>query len=514
VRRPVPAGRTSSEKASRFFERFRVVALARKLLVQACCVASVLFAVAPASAQAGPPAGHEDAAFDFMNLLAHNGLHDIDDESWNAYGQFTYISNWKLPFHSPYMNANGSDNSLEPYAERSFTGTFTLFSGVRLWRGAEAYLVPEVISERPLSKLRGIGGAIQNFELQKTGSVTPQLYRARTYVRQTFGFGGDRVEKTSDPMQLATVADSRRLVLTAGNFSILDFFDRNSVTWDPRQTFLNMAFMTHASWDFPSDARGYSWGAVAELYWDEWSLRFGRITPPQHPNDPSIDFRIWKYYGDELELEHDHVLLGRSGAVRLLGYRNHVDTGRFADAIAAFEADPAKNAASCGSLSTYGSENVTAPDLCWVRKPNVKLGIGIDLEQHVVTDDIGVFFRGMYSDGRTEVDAYNSADRSLSAGAVAKGLAWHRPFDVAGAGFAMSWISQIHARYLAMGGVDGFVGDGHIRQAAEGVVDIFYSVNLLKAIWLSADYQHLYNPGFNADRGPVNILGGRLHAEF
>ena len=66
----------------------------------------------------------------------------------------------------------------------------------------------------------------------------------------------------------------------------------------------------------------------------------------------------------------------------------------------------------------------------------------------------------MYSDGQTEVDAYNPADRSVSFGAVAKGTAWHRPFDVTGVGFGMSWISDAHARYLAMGGVDGFIGDG------------------------------------------------------
>jgi len=78
----------------------------------------------------------------------------------------------------------------------------------------------------------------------------------------------------------------------------------------------------------------------------------------------------------------------------------------------------------------------------------------------------------------------------------------------------MSWISQPHADYLAMGGVDGFVGDGRLRQAAESVFEVFYSVNFLKAIWLTADYQFLSNPGFNADRGPVHILGGRVHAEF
>jgi hypothetical protein len=474
----------------------------------------MLFASTPASAQAGPPAGHEDAAFDFMNLLAHLGLHDIDEESWNAYGQFTYISSWKLPFAAPYTNLNGSDSSLVPDAEESFTGSFTLFFGLRLWKGAQAYLVPEVISEQPLSGLHGIGGAIQNFELQKTGSTTPQLYRSRTYLRQTFDLGGDRVVQDSNPMQLATVVGSRRVVITAGNFTILDVFDKNSVSWDPRQTFLNMAFMTYSSWDFPSDARGYSWGATAELYWDDWAARIGRITPPQNPNQLQTDFRIWKFYGDELELEHDHKLLGQPGAVRLLGYRNRVDTGSFDDAIAAFQSDPARfNAADCGRNFNYGSTNANAPDLCWVRKPNVKLGIGLDLEQYLAPD-IGLFFRGMYSDGRTEIDAYNPADRSVSVGAVAKGTTWGRPFDVAGAGFGMSWISSAHARYLARGGVDGFIGDGALRQAGEGIVEGFYSFNLLKAIWLSADYQFLWNPGYNADRGPVNIVGGRVHVEF
>jgi high affinity Mn2+ porin len=510
---------------SRSTARRPVVPKAGARVASLALAARILLASVPASAQAAPPAGHEDAAFDVMNLLAHNGLHDIEQESWNAYGQFTYISSWKLPFYAPYTNANGSVNSLSPDAEQSFTTSYTLFFGLRLWRGAEAYLVPEVIAERPLSGLHGIGGAIQNFELQKNGSTTPQLYRSRTYLRQTIGFGGDRVEKTSDPMQLATVVDSRRLVFTAGNFTILDVFDRNSVTWDPRQTFFNMAFMTHASWDFPSDARGYSWGATAELYWDDWAFRVGRITPPQNPNQLALDFRIWKYYGDQIELEHDHTVLGKSGAVRILGYRNQVDTGSFDDAIAAFQADPAAfNAAAASRVvstdpdvsacpSSYGSGNATAPDVCWVRKPNVKVGIGINLEQQV-TDDIGLFLRAMYSDGRTEVDAYNPADRSLSFGSVAKGSSWHRPFDVAGAAFGMSWISDAHARYLAMGGVDGFIGDGQLRQAGEGIVEAFYSVNLLKAIWLSADYQFLWNPGFNADRGPVHILGGRLHAEF
>lgn len=472
--------------------------------------ALVLFLPATVRAQV-TAAPRPDEQFDIMNLLTHNGLHDIQDESWNAYGQFTWISSYKAPFSARYTNLNGSINSLLTQGEHSYTGTFTVFLGVRLWPSAEAYFVPEVISEKPLSSLKGLG-AVQNFELQKGGTTTPQIYRSRSYLRQTIGFGGQRIVKDSDPMQLGSVVDSRRLVLTIGSFSILDFLDKNTFSGDLRRQFTNIVFMTYNAYDFGSDARGYSWGGVAELYYDDWALRYGRITPPKNPNVLAQEFRLYKYYGDQVELEHKHQLFGQAGAVRVLGYRNRENMGRFDDAVAAYQADPTKNATTCTSYN-YGSNNATAPDLCWVRRPNIKLGIGLNLEQHL-TDDMGVFFRGMVSDGQTEVDAYFSTDRSVSFGALANGTAWHRPLDVTGVGAGLGWISKAHANYLRMGGVDGFIGDGTINQAMESVIEAFYSVNVVSSVWLSADYQHITNPAFNADRGPVNIYSGRVHAEF
>ena len=67
------------------------------------------------------------------------------------------------------------------------------------------------------------------------------------------------------------------------------------------------------------------------------------------------------------------------------------------------------------------------------------------VEQYIA-NDIGVFSRGMYSDGKTEVDAYTSADRSASVGMLAKGSSWGRPKDVAGVGVNVGWISKVHAR--------------------------------------------------------------------
>jgi high affinity Mn2+ porin len=472
----------------------------------------IVLGVRPAAAQNGAPAPRPNDQFSFMQLLSDDGLHDLENESWNAYGQFTYISSWKPSFPAAYTNLNGSINSLLPIAERSFTGTATLYLGVRLWHGAEAYVVPELISELPFSGLKGLSGGIQNFELQKGGTQIPQIYRSRMFAKQTFGFGGERVKKQSGPMQLGGSTDSRRLVLAAGNFSILDFFDKNAFDIDPRQGFLSLGFLTYAAYDFASDARGYSYGAVAEFYWDNWAVRYGRITPPKNPNQLPVDFRLFKYYGDQVELEHKHKLLGREGIVRVLGFRNHEDIGRFADAIAAFEADPQKNATTCPGFN-YGSNNANAPDLCWVRRPNVKIGVGAFFQQYLAPD-IGIFSRLMISDGKTEVDAYTSADRSASIGMLAKGTQWGRPNDITGIGVNFGWISSVHAQYLSMGGIDGFVGDGAIRPATETALDMFYSVNAQKWLWLTGDYQHILNPGFNADRGPVNVFTVRVHGEF
>ena len=115
------------------------------------------------SAQSASPAEPAEEQPTFMKVLAQHDLHDIEHESWNAYGQFTYISSWKPNFNARYTNANGSINSLLPIAARSFTGTATLYLGVRLWKGAEAYFVPEVISEVPFSQLKGPGRSHPEF---------------------------------------------------------------------------------------------------------------------------------------------------------------------------------------------------------------------------------------------------------------------------------------------------------------------------------------------------------------
>jgi high affinity Mn2+ porin len=190
-------------------------------------------------------------------------------ESYNAYGQFTYIYFRKNAFGAAYTNLNGTPNSLVPARERSFTTTATAYLGLRTWQGGAIYLVPELIAELPLSGLAGLGGSIQNGELEKDGARTPTIYRSRFFLRQTWGFGGESTPVESAPLQLAGSVDSRRFVLSAGNLAVIDIFDKNAYVGDVRQQFISMNFLTHAAYDFAADARGYSWGVAAEYYHDD-----------------------------------------------------------------------------------------------------------------------------------------------------------------------------------------------------------------------------------------------------
>ena len=433
-------------------------------------------------------------------------------ERWNAFGQATVVGQKQWAFHAPYTNLNGANNSLLPERARSWSWTVTGYVGLALGRSTALYFAPEAVAQLPLSGLHGLGGAIQNAELQKTSGTSPTYYRSRLYLRHTENLGGTSSALESGPLQLAQSVDSRRLVITAGNLSVVDIFDRNRYVGDGRRQLMNMAFLTYAAYDYAADARGFSWGLAAEYYHDDWVLRVGRFLGPAQPNGLQLDRRFFRRYADQIEVEHAHVWAGQPGRVRVLAYRNHQWMGGFADAIAAQEGDPSLNAANCTGYN-YGSTNASAPDLCHVRRVRTKMGLGVSLEQ-ALGDEAGVFAKLMVSDGRSEVVSFNSADRSLALGWSTGGARWQRPADTVGVGYAINWISGAHAQLLRRGGVDNFIGDGALRAGREQVFETFYSAALIRGLWLSLDLQYIRNPAYNADRGPVRVAGLRMHAEF
>jgi carbohydrate-selective porin OprB len=153
------------------------------------------------------------------------------------------------------------------------------------------------------------------------------------------------------------------------------------------------------------------------------------------------------------------------------------------------------------------------PDVADVRRDQAKWGFGIGIDQQV-SDSVGLFTRASWNDGATETYAFTEIERSLTAGASVKGQLWQRPDDTILLGVIRNGLSKAHRDYLAAGGLGFFIGDGRLNYRPELIAEVSYVASLARRVWLSLDFQHIRNPAYNADRGPVTLGGARLHIEF
>jgi len=414
-------------------------------------------------------------------------------ENWQAKGQATYV--WQK---SPSFNAAYSGpNSLSAKCEDSYTFTSTAFLGSLLWKNAEIYLNVEAGQGDQLSRLTGLGG-FSNGEATRVSGADIKAYRQRLFLRQTWALSDETEFVESAFNQMAGHVAKDRFVLTLGNFSTLDIFDGNAYSKDPRTQFLNWGTMAHTAFDYAADARGFGWGFAGEWYQDDWVVRFARMTGPRVPNGQALDSQILRHYGDQLELEHSHVFAEQPGKVRLLAFRDRANLASFNDASAWLDSHPGGDPQAI--VNVRNGEKI-------------KYGIGINVEQ-AVSPDIGVFFRAMRADGRTETFAFTEADASMAAGVAVKGSAWGRGNDTVGLALMRNALSGDRRNYLAKGGISFFIGDGALNYRAESIAEAYYSWKVMSGLWLTADYQYIENPAYNADRGPAQITSLRAHAEF
>ena len=425
-----------------------------------------------------------------LGLPGAGRAQDIQEEAYGAKFQTTYVWQRKYPFGAAYSGPN----SLVPDIEKSYSFTATAAIGARVWRGGELYFDPEIAQGVPLSHLTGLGG-FTNGEIARTSGPTASLYAARLFLRHTWDLGGGREAIESDANQLAGSADRRRLVLTAGKLTIQDLFDDNAYSHDPRKEFLNWSLMTYGAYDYAADSRGYSYGVALEYFHDEWALRGGRFMMPKESNGLALNPRILESFGDQIEIERSHQLRGQPGKLRLLGYRNQADMGGYRDALADAQGSGAP------------------PDITTTRKRRVKYGFGVNLEQSL-TAATGIFARGSWNNGEAEEFAFTEIDRSISAGVSVAGTGWKRPSDTLGLAFVRNGLSAAHRDYLAAGGLGFFIGDGQLSYRPESIFETYYSFGLVKDAWLSLDFQRIFNPAYNHDRGPVSVASARFHYGF
>ena len=419
------------------------------------------------------------------------GAQEWEMERWSLFYQATSIGQYHGAFRSLYEGAN----SLQDAPERDASLSTTLFLGLRLDQNTQIYIDPEIAGGRGFSGVAGIAD-FPNGEMPRVAGATPTPYLARLYVSHDFGFGSAKETVGGDQNQLAGERPATRYTVVAGRFTVTDFFDNNLYAHDPRTQFMNWGTMYNGAWDYPADTRGYTWGWLHEFHTRRWSARYASAAEPRTANGMRFDRRLFRDRSDMFEGELHYRPSGRAGAIRLLSFLNHADAGSY------------------GAALRLAEVTGTAPDVTATRRTGtLKYGFGVNVEQELARN-IGVFARLGWNDGKTESFAFTAIDRLASTGISVTGARWHRRYDTAAAAFTVGGLSAVHAMYLARGGMDFLIGDGGLRYAPEAVFESYYSARMFRGLFVTLDLQHVVNPAYNQDRGPIWIPSVRLHVEL
>ena len=431
-------------------------------------------------------------------VLAQNSEDTTSKTKWTNHFQMTVIAQKHAGFKSLYSGNNSLADTVEPSATSITT---TLFLGRKLWKGAAIYFNPEVSGGNGLSFAEGVAGAL-NGETYRVGAVAPHVFIARAYLQQHIPIGNSTYEYAADDVnQVAGKIPTSRITISAGKFAISDFYDKNNYSKDPRSQFLNWSLWSNGAWDYPANTRGYTLGLVAELIKPKWAIRLSSVEVPRIANFNLMEYNILKAHSETFEFEHTCFIHKRSGNFRFTVSNTYSKAPSYADGIKAI----ANGDATLLSVIQGKTEHTSYG--------GKKFGLGLNFEQ-ALTDEIGVFSRLGWNDGKYATWSFTEIDRTLSVGLSVKGTKWKRANDVFGIATVVNGISKDHQNFLKAGGYGFIIGDGALNYGHEKIIETYYNMHLSKYFWLTADYQFVKNPAYNKDRGPVHVFGIRGHIQI
>ena len=149
-----------------------------------------------------------------------------------------------------------------------------------------------------------------------------------------------------------------------------------------------------------------------------------------------------------------------------------------------------------------------------MRAAHTRVGVSGHLDQQR-TEGLGVFARVGWSQGQVEVFACSDIKTTVALGLSLTGTRWGRPTDTVGLAVAVHEASGAAKQFFAAGGLGILVGDGQlVHSGPEHIVETYYSLAVFRFAKLSLDYQFVGHPAYNRDRGPVSIVGLRVHGEL
>jgi len=411
-------------------------------------------------------------------------------------GQANVVLQWHPAFPAQYSGTN----SLTNWEQSATTHVLTLYTGYELTHTTEVFADLEDATGSGIGNANGLAGYsnLDSVRIADGVALSKSPYLARLMLRQIIPLTSEREDADRDEFHLANSLPARRIEFRLGKFDLADFFDINTWGSDSHLQFLNWTVDNNGAYDYAANTRGYTNGALLEYDDHWWTVRFAEALMPKTANGQFLDADIARARAENLELEtRGKRIAHRQGTVRLLSYLNHANMGNYEDAIRAFLDD-----------------ETTTPDIIATRRQGRhKYGFGLNFEQHI-TAELGVFGRLGWSDGRNESYAYTEDDRTAELGAFSAGSLWHRRSDRAGLAFVGNGIVAAHRQYLALGGHGFVLGDGALTYGHEKILETYYTAHLWRGFFISYDFQHINNPGYNQARGPAPVSSFRFHTEF
>src|ERR1035437_8211929 len=428
-----------------------------------------------------PPSGDPEA------MLPH-----FKDSRFWLSGQMNFIAQAHPDFHADYSGPH----SLSPRYEKATSRVMTLYTGVRLNNSTELLVDIEEAGGAALTTGLGLAGDT-DLDIVRNPLLSKVPYLGRGMIHKVFALSEDKVENQRNAFSLFEELPRRRLEVRFGKFSMPDFFDINSVGSDPHLQFTNWTIDNNGAYDYAADTRGYTVGATADYEDRNWGFRFGEGLMPKIANGIDLVWKPWQAHAENFEYELRHgVIPKKAGVVRLLAFTNYANMGIYRDQV------------------IKAAEERVTPDI--TNHPwhiTRKYGFGINVEQNL-THYLTAFARFGWDNGKTESFAYTEVDQTFAQGVGANGAWWHRKQDRAGIAFVANAIKKDHQNYLAAGGMGFLLGDGKLNYGRENILESYYTVHAWRGIYLAPGLQHIVDPGYNRDRGPVVVPSFRAHIEF
>src|SRR5215469_2692262 len=248
-------------------------------------------------------------------------------------GQANFIFQTHPPFHAPYSGKN----SLSPNYEKATSRVLTLYTGIRLNNSTELLVDIEEAGGAALSTGLGLAGA-PDLDIVRNPLLSKAPYLGRGMIHKAFALSKDKVENSRSFLSLFDELPRRRLEIRFGKFSMVDFFDLNSVGSDTHFQFANWTVDNNGAYDYAADTRGYTVGFIAEFQDRNWGVRFGEGLMPKVANGIDLVWRPWQVHAENFEYELRKSLIpNKGGVIRVLAFTNYANMGIYREAVAQYK---------------------------------------------------------------------------------------------------------------------------------------------------------------------------------